>query len=57
MGTSLRPIKRMGAGSRLATILFTDIVGSSEIAAGLGDRRYRILIARHHALVRGELKR
>ena len=49
---------RRGSGeSRLATILFTDIVGSSEIASELGDRRYRVLIARHHAAVRKELKR
>ena len=40
---------------RLATLLFTDIVGSSEKAAELGDRRWRELIAAHHALVRGEL--
>lgn len=41
----------------LATVLFTDIVGSSEIAADLGDRRWRLLLARHHAVVRKALKR
>ena len=41
----------------LATVLFTDIVGSSERAAELGDRGWRELIERHHALVRQELVR
>jgi YVTN family beta-propeller protein len=50
-------MRRGSRESRLATVLFTDIVGSSEIASDLGDRRYRVLIARHHALVRRELKR
>jgi class 3 adenylate cyclase len=43
--------------SVLATILFTDIVGSSARAAELGDRAWRELLARHHALVRRELTR
>ena len=41
----------------LATILFTDIVGSSARAAELGDRAWRELLERHHALVRRELTR
>ena len=41
----------------LATVLFTDIVGSSERAAELGDRAWRELLERHHALVRRELTR
>jgi class 3 adenylate cyclase/streptogramin lyase len=41
----------------LATVLFTDIVGSTEIAARLGDRRWRDLAARHHRAVRARLKR
>jgi class 3 adenylate cyclase len=41
----------------LATVLFTDIVGSTEHAAELGDGVWRDLLARHHALVRGELAR
>jgi class 3 adenylate cyclase/pimeloyl-ACP methyl ester carboxylesterase len=41
----------------LATMLFTDIVGSSERAAELGDRGWRELLERHHALVRRELAR
>jgi class 3 adenylate cyclase/pimeloyl-ACP methyl ester carboxylesterase len=39
----------------LATILFTDIVGSTEIAASLGDKAWHELLERHHALVRREL--
>jgi class 3 adenylate cyclase len=42
---------------RLLTVLFTDIVGSTDLAVEMGDARWRELIARHHALVRGELKR
>lgn len=41
----------------LATVLFTDIVGSSEHAARLGDRAWRELLQRHHELVRGQLLR
>ena len=43
--------------SVLATLLFTDIVGSTERAAELGDRSWRELLERHHALVRRELAR
>ena len=39
----------------LATVLFTDIVGSTERAAVLGDRRWRDLLESHHALIRREL--
>jgi class 3 adenylate cyclase len=39
----------------LATVLFTDIVGSTERAAEAGDRAWRELLASHHALVRAEL--
>ena len=41
--------------SVLATIMFTDIVGSTERAAELGDRAWRDLLAQHNALVRREL--
>jgi class 3 adenylate cyclase/dienelactone hydrolase len=41
----------------LATVLFTDIVGSTEKAAKLGDRRWRDLLEEHHRLVRRELER
>jgi pimeloyl-ACP methyl ester carboxylesterase len=41
----------------LATILFTDIVGSTERAAALGDRRWRDLLAGYYATARRELAR
>lgn len=41
----------------LATLLFTDIVGSTSRAAELGDQQWRELLGRHHALVRRELAR
>ena len=41
----------------LATVLFTDIVGSTARAAQMGDQRWRDLLATHHALVRRELTR
>jgi class 3 adenylate cyclase len=41
----------------LATLLFTDIVGSTQRAAELGDRRWAELLARHHELVERELAR
>jgi class 3 adenylate cyclase len=48
---------RMVPDSVLATLLFTDIVGSTERAAELGDRSWQELLDRHHALVRRELVR
>ena len=39
----------------LATVLFTDIVGSTEKASTLGDRAWRDLLARHHAVVRRQI--
>jgi class 3 adenylate cyclase len=41
----------------LATVLFTDIVASTERAAALGDERWRELLAAHDALVRRQLDR
>jgi pimeloyl-ACP methyl ester carboxylesterase len=41
----------------LATILFTDVVGSTERAAAVGDRRWSGLLETHHAAVRRELAR
>ena len=41
----------------LATVLFTDIVGSTERAAALGDRAWGDLAERHHAVMRSELER
>jgi class 3 adenylate cyclase len=39
----------------LSTILFTDLVGSTERAAALGDRKWRDLLESYYALVRREL--
>jgi pimeloyl-ACP methyl ester carboxylesterase len=41
----------------LATVLFTDIVGSTELVADLGDRRWRDVLEQHNAIVRRELER
>jgi len=41
----------------LATILFTDIVGSTAKAAELGNRAWADLVQRHHAVVRAQLDR
>ena len=53
--TGVRPVS---APDRvLATVLFTDMVGSSELAARLGDRRWHDLLQAHHGIVRQELAR
>jgi class 3 adenylate cyclase/pimeloyl-ACP methyl ester carboxylesterase len=41
----------------LVTVLFTDVVGSTEQAALVGDRRWRDLLDRHDATVRHQLQR
>jgi class 3 adenylate cyclase len=41
----------------LATVLFTDVVASTEAAARMGDRAWRDLIATHHQRVRSLLRR
>jgi class 3 adenylate cyclase len=41
----------------LATVLFTDIVGSTQKADELGDRRWRYLLDEHHARIRSLLER
>jgi class 3 adenylate cyclase/pimeloyl-ACP methyl ester carboxylesterase len=41
----------------LATVLFTDIVDSTQRAVELGDRSWRDLLQRHHATVRSVLAR
>jgi class 3 adenylate cyclase len=53
--TGSRPVP--DAHRVLATVLFTDIVGSSQRAATLGDRAWRELLGAHHAAVRRELER
>jgi predicted ATPase/DNA-binding SARP family transcriptional activator/class 3 adenylate cyclase len=46
-----------GGERLLTTVMFTDIVGSTAHAAGLGDQRWRGLLDRHDAAVRAELSR
>jgi hypothetical protein len=46
------PVRRL-----FRTVLFTDIVGSTQLAAELGDKRWRRAVAAHHTAVRRELKR
>jgi class 3 adenylate cyclase len=41
----------------LATVMFTDIVGATEYVDRVGDRAWRELLERHHAIVRKELNR
>ena len=53
--TGVRPARELDRV--LATVLFTDIVGSTERAAQLGDRRWRELLSAHEAAVRRELER
>jgi class 3 adenylate cyclase len=50
-------MRRGGGESVLAAVLFTDIVGSSEIASSVGDERWGRLLARHHDTVRAALRR
>lgn len=53
--TGVRPPRQ---GNRvLATVLFTDIVGSTERAAALGDSAWADLLRRHHSIVREAIAR
>ena len=56
----MRPLRTSGEPAEraervLATVLFTDIVGSTEQAERLGDAEWHKLLDRHHALIRSEL--
>ena len=65
VGDLIEEVRHFLTGSRgpverdrvLATVLFTDIVGSTEKAAALGDHRWRDLLDNHHAVVRSNLAR
>ena len=47
----LTGVRHVDVGRTLATVLFTDIVGSSELVATIGDRRWRDLLDEHdHAV-------
>ena len=57
-GRFVSSLTRLAGSERiLATILFTDIVGSTELAARIGDSAWRDLLQRHYAIVRRELAR
>lgn len=58
-GTELgvKSAKTETGGRRLVTVLFTDIVGSTEKAVAMGDHRWREVLEHHNALVRAELAR
>jgi class 3 adenylate cyclase len=48
----------IGSGNRvLATLLFTDLVGSTSMASELGDARWRALLSEHFVGARAELER
>ena len=46
---------RQGLDSVLASVLFTDIVGSTQRQAALGNQGWKDLVERHHTLIRGAL--
>lgn len=52
------PMRVRGPASRrrLATIMFVDMVASTEVAAAIGDRRWRELLQRYHQIIRSALK-
>lgn len=52
-----RPTPGVAPSRVLATLLFTDIVASTERLAQVGDTAWRDLLERHHAIVRGSLAR
>lgn len=53
------PALRAGSDTErvLTTVMFSDIVSSTERAAAIGDRRWRDLLDRHDSLIRRELAR
>jgi pimeloyl-ACP methyl ester carboxylesterase len=53
--TGVRPVPE--PDRLLATVLFTDIVGSTERASELGDRAWIRLLERHHDVIRRQLAR
>jgi class 3 adenylate cyclase/streptogramin lyase len=50
-------MQRRTGGRGLGAVLFTDIVGSTTIAAEMGNTRWGELVARHHRLIRGLIHR
>ena len=54
--TQTGAMSRRGGDRRLAAVLFTDIVSSTEVASEMGDARWLVLLGRHHRIVRAHLK-
>jgi len=50
-------MQRRTSGRGLGAVLFTDIVGSTTIAAEMGNTRWGELVSRHHRLIRREIRR
>jgi class 3 adenylate cyclase/streptogramin lyase len=50
-------MQRRTVGRGLGAVLFTDIVGSTTIAAEMGNSRWSELVSRHHRLIRREIRR
>jgi class 3 adenylate cyclase len=50
-------MQRRTGGRGLGAVLFTDIVGSTTVAAEMGNTRWGELVARHHRLIRGLIHR
>jgi class 3 adenylate cyclase/streptogramin lyase len=50
-------MQRRTGGRGLGAVLFTDIVGSTTIAAEMGNTRWGQLVSRHHQLIRREIRR
>ena len=50
-------MQRRTGGRGLGAVLFTDIVGSTTIAAEMGNTRWSELVSRHHRLMRREIRR
>ncbi|HET9672333.1 MAG TPA: adenylate/guanylate cyclase domain-containing protein [Actinomycetota bacterium] len=50
-------MQRRTVGRGLGAVLFTDIVGSTAVAAEMGNARWSELVSRHHRLIRREIRR
>jgi class 3 adenylate cyclase len=50
-------MRRPASDHVLATVMFVDMVGSSEVAGEMGDRRWRVLLDRYHRTLRATVAR
>ncbi len=53
--TGIPKARHLATDRVLSTVMFTDIVGSTERAAGIGDARWKELVEAHHRIVRSAL--